>query len=201
MSTVRENTRGRLYCLVLYPDNEEHLRVINLLKSKYNILGILHDRDIYEEDNEDTGAKKGDIKKAHHHIMVKFENARYLNALAGELNIDPQFLQKVSSFEGMAKYFLHTDYPLKAHYEKYELYGLLIDEAMKVLDKKSADIQLCEIIDFLEHQKYLMPFPMFVKWLMTNGYCSTYRAFSATIRDIYYFYQDKYIVENKNKYK
>ncbi|MCH5315274.1 MAG: hypothetical protein J1E81_05120 [Eubacterium sp.] len=187
------NPRGRVFCLVLYPENEEHQRVIDLLKRSYNILGICHDRDTYEEDNEETGAVKGERKKLHHHIIVKFENARYLVALSNELDCEPNLIQKVDSFEGMAKYLLHTDYPQKARYQKCELYGLLIDEAIKVLDKKSADVQLCEIIEFLQKSRYLLPFPAFITWLCTNGYYSTYRANYSAIKDCYYYYQGRYL--------
>lgn len=193
----RGSTRGRIFCLVLYPENEEHCRVIELLKSKYNVLGICHDRDIYEEDNEETGAKKGEIKKLHHHIIVKFENARSLNALAKELGCESNLIQKVDSFEGMCKYLLHMDYPQKTQYQKCELYGLLIDYAMKYIDKVDEDIQLMQIIDYLENYNHLLPLPMFIRWICTHGYYSTYRRNAGTIKDLYFFYQSKYIYQEK----
>lgn len=191
--TKRGNSRGRIFCLVLYPENDIHNEVIKLLQGKYNILGICHDRDVYEEDNEETGTKKGDIKKCHHHIIVKFENARNLNALAKELNCESNLIQKVDSFEGMCKYLLHKDYPQKTQYQKCELYGNLIDYAMKYIDKTDPDIQLMEIIDYLENYNSLLPLPMFMRWICTHGYSGTYRKFTSTIKDLYYYYQGKYL--------
>ncbi len=201
MSNKRVTTRGRLFCLVLYPENDNHRRLIQLLKQKYNILGIYHDRDIYDEDNEETGAKKGDIKKLHCHIMVEFENARYLNALAKELDIEPNLIQKVQSFEGMTKYFTHQDYPLKAQYQRSELFGTLIDKAMKCIDKTSPDLQICEIIEYLQKQKYLIPFPQFITWLCSNGYYSTQHANYALVKDLYYWYQGGYLSRENKEYK
>lgn len=187
------NPKGRIFCLVLYSENEEHRETIDLLRRRYNILGICHDRDTYEEDNEETGTKKGDPKKIHHHIIVKFENARYLNGLAEELDCESNLIQKVDSFEGMARYLLHADHPLKAQYEKCELYGSLVDYALKLIDKKEPDVQFCEILELLAKTKYYVPLPVFLSQLSRNGYYKTYRANYPAIRDCYYYYQGRYL--------
>lgn len=187
------NPRGKLFCFILYPENENHQRVITLLKERYNILGIFHDRDVWEETDEEKGQIEGEPKKPHHHIMVKFENARYKNALAKELGCESNLIQKIGSFKSMAIYFLHRDYPQKAQYKPSELYGLLIDDAMKCLGRSEEDVQVLEIISFLKELNHYLTFPEFIEWICTHGYWSTYRRSASTIERIYYFYQGKYL--------
>lgn len=61
--------RDRKFVAVLYPEDPTHVACIDKLKSGgYNFAGILHDEDIYED-----GDNKGEKKKPHWHIVIKFK--------------------------------------------------------------------------------------------------------------------------------
>lgn len=45
----------------------------------------------------------------HYHFYVEFPNPRSLNAIAEELNIPPNMLEKVRAPQGLLKYLTHTD--------------------------------------------------------------------------------------------
>lgn len=190
------NPKGRLFCLVLYPDdNAEHQRVLDLLKKQYMILGICHNRDVWHEydDNFAEGEHyEGEIKKAHHHVIVKFENARYLCALAKELGCEPNLIRKLGSFRSMAIYLTHRDYPQRAQYKTDEFYGLLIGDLMKVIGDDTPEVQLLEILTYLKGLNSYMSYTDFNIFLCTNGYASTLKKYGSQIRDCFYECQGKY---------
>lgn len=187
------NPRGKIFEMILYPDdNEEHKRVLEILKQHYMILGMYHNRDVYEEDNEELGHKKGELKKPHHHVIVKFENARYKNALAKELGVEPNLLQKLGSFRSQVIYLTHRDYPFKAQYKPSEFYGLLIGDAIKCLGDDTPDVQFVEILTYLKGLNRYMSYTDFLIWCSTNGYASTLKRYGFQIRDAFYECQGKY---------
>lgn len=72
--------RDRKFCAVLYPEDETHVAAIEKLKSGgYNFATILHDKDVYED-----GEHKGETKKSHWHVVVRFKNAVWNTAIAKE---------------------------------------------------------------------------------------------------------------------
>lgn len=211
MSENKSKIRGKIYCLMLYPDdNDEHRRIIELLRNRYNCLGMCHDRDTWDNESiEEYKAKHngecpysvGETKKIHHHIIVKFENARYLNALAKELNCEPNLIQKVSSFKSMALYMTHRDYPQKAQYQNCEFYGPLTAEVMRVIDKPCEDIQIIEIAKMLKSLKHDISYTDFVITLSTNGYYSCWRRNERAIQRFYDEYRERYYRFEHNGYR
>lgn len=190
------NPRSKLFCLVLYPEeNAEHQRVLTLLKEHYVILGINHNRDVWHEYDDnflDGNHYEGEIKKPHHHVIVKFENARYLCALAKELGCEHNLIRKIGSFRSMAIYLTHRDYPKKAQYNTNEFYGLLIGDLMKCIGDDTPDVQFLEILVYLKGLDRYMSYTDFNIFLCTNGYASTLRKYSSQIRDCFYECQGKY---------
>lgn len=190
------NPRGKLFCFVLYPeDNEEHKRVLDTLKTNYMILGINHCRDVwhkYDDKFEEGEHYEGELKKAHHHVIVKFENARYQQALAKELSCEPNLLRKIGSFRSMVIYLTHRDYPQKAQYKPDEFYGLLLGDAMKCLGDDSPDVQLLEIVSYLENLNRYMSYTEFIKFCCTYGYTSTLKRFGPQIERVFNEQQGKY---------
>lgn len=78
----------------------------------------LHDKDTFEVDSEEVKsgkAKVGDIKKAHWHYVIKFDNPRSLNEVRQEMNKYGDVLVCFSEI-GTCRYFCHLDNPEKAPY-------------------------------------------------------------------------------------
>lgn len=87
--------RDRKFCAVLYPEDETHVAAIEKLKSGgYNFAAILHDKDVYED-----GEHKGETKKPHWHVVVRFKNAVWNTAIAKELGIQPNYLEACANVD------------------------------------------------------------------------------------------------------
>lgn len=190
------NPRGKLFCFVLYPeDNEEHKRVLDTLRAHYVILGINHCRDVwhkYDDNFEEGEHYEGELKKAHHHVIVKFENARYQQALAKELSCEPNLLRKIGSFRSMVIYLTHRDYPQKAQYKPNEFYGLLLGDAMKCLVDDNLDCQLVDLLNYIKSLDRFMSYTDFLIWCGSSGYSKVLRHYRGYIRDAFYECQGKY---------
>lgn len=59
-----QDKRYRNFRLLLYPDNPSHnLAAIRLSTAEYNAVGMLHDMDIYTDDDPERGIVKGEFEK------------------------------------------------------------------------------------------------------------------------------------------
>lgn len=133
---------SRVIGIVLYQDNENHLKEIEQLRADPRAVGIYHDRDLTDE---------GEFKKPHYHFLYKFDNPSTFGSL---LKIFPDheehLLYYVNSFKGQARYLLHMDNPEKAQYLQDDLIGnaRLIKKYLNSDDKFADD--LIKITRFIE---------------------------------------------------
>lgn len=171
----KNNPKSRIWSIELYPENDKHNEILSKLYNGYNFIGVLHDRDIYEDDNEELGHKKGDLKKPHYHIILKFENARYKSALSNELELEENLIQKLSSYKSYLIYMTHRDYPQKAQYDIEEFFGSLKLEAIKELGTNSESNQFFEILNYIKFQNKYIKFQDISEFVFQYGYYSTYR--------------------------
>lgn len=118
------NPRSRCFNLLLYPDDPTHnFLILQLMAGNYDCAYCLHDKDTYLFD---TGEHKaGELKKAHYHVVIEFPNKKYLNALAEELGIEKNYIQKTDSFKGSLKYLIHYGDETKYQYDFDEVQGSL----------------------------------------------------------------------------
>lgn len=116
-----EKYRDRKFCALLYPEDPTHAACMDKLKSGgYNFAAILHDKDIYED-----GDHKGEIKKPHWHVVMKFPNAVWSTALAKELGIAPNYLEKCKSLDSSLLYLVHSGFDDKYQYDLKDVFGTL----------------------------------------------------------------------------
>lgn len=122
--------RDRKFCLLLYPEDQTHAACMELLKSGgYSYAAILHDKDVYED-----GDQKGELKKAHWHVVVKFKNAVWNSAIAKELGIAPNYIQECRNLDSALLYLVH--YGLedeKAQYDLESVFGPLASKLATLL--------------------------------------------------------------------
>ena len=116
--------RSRCYHLVLYKEDLEHLRVIDLIEQHYNYACILHDKDLSE--------KTGDVKKEHYHYILYFENAISLNSLANQLELKPNYIRTEELRKGLL-YLIHYNHKDKYQYSVDEVEGPLKDRLLNYL--------------------------------------------------------------------
>ena len=135
--------RDRKFCAVLYPEDETHIDCMERLKTGgYNFAAILHDQDI----NED-----GELKKPHWHIVVKFPNAVWNEALAKELGITPNYLEKARSLDSALLYLVHFGYEDKYQYDIQEVFGTLQTRLASLLADTDESTRALTIYDLIRN--------------------------------------------------
>lgn len=150
-----EKFRSRNFCFVLYPEDKTHVDAVAKLSEGYKYLAVLHDRDVYDADDTDDDALVGTPKKEHWHIVVKFPQARWNSAVAKELGIAENYVQKCVSLESYLIYMLHADLPHKAQYDKSEAFGTMTKDLLRALQTvKTPDEKALEVIDIIDSMGY-----------------------------------------------
>lgn len=186
--------RSHIFRVVLYPDNPDHMLAIMQLQSlEFPAVGIKHDKDVYTDDTDDH--KAGEIEKEHFHFVVRYKNAHYLVSFAKSLGIDPRFVKTGNSYKGCVRYLLHLDDPDKYQYERSELVGFSVPEALKLLDDEPQELKAFRIRDFIYHYNgYLEDDTLFV-WCYTNGVLNVLNRYRGLLEKLVYQHNKRYFDE------
>lgn len=139
--------RDRKFCAVLYPEDPTHAACIEKLKTGgYNFAAILHDEDVYED-----GDHKGEKKKPHWHVVIKFPNAVWNEALAKELGITSNYLEKAKSLDSALLYLVHFGYEEKYQYDLQQVFGSLQTRLASLLNDTDESTRAMNIYDMIRN--------------------------------------------------
>lgn len=138
-------TRSRYWATIVYPESAV-TGWLGLLQSMglQAVLSPLHDRDLYDYTDEKKGFKKGDIKKAHYHLVFLFDSLKssvQVKEITDKIGSVGQL--KVLSISGTIRYLTHKDCKDKAHYNEEDLLaigGAEIEKYLKTESEKDDDI-------------------------------------------------------------
>lgn len=154
------------YMINLYPENEEHMKALEYIKWNMNYAYILHDKDITDD---------GEIKKEHIHVVVKFDNARELKALASELNIEPNMIKFMNSIKYSIRYLTHKDQKNKAQYNFEQIKTNMVD-IKKYFKEESTEVEdmkkILEFIFSIDRYLYLCEV---LEYVLSENIYATYR--------------------------
>lgn len=153
---MAERVRSRTFDLLLYDEDPTHKACLDKLATGYKYIAIKHDKDTWtEDDNPPDGVNVGDLKKPHWHVIVRFPQARWNTALASELGIALNYIQKCASYDGSLLYLIHKGLPDKHQYDPSECIGTLIKDLEKALDNESdTDEKMQDVIDILDEREH-----------------------------------------------
>lgn len=195
---IEEPVKARTYRLLLYPDNPKHnLAIIELCNSPYAV-GILHDNDVYEQDDEETDdSNVGEKKKSHYHFVLKFSNPRYKSGVANSLDIEERFVFDCDNFKGAVRYLTHIDYPDKYQYDKANLIGGLKSSVLKYFDDEPEDFKIIQILNYIDDYNGYLKTRDLTLWCCQNGYYSALRRSGWIIRDILVEQHEKFFILHK----
>lgn len=113
--------RSRCHVAVLYPEDPTHVAAIEkLMQGGYNFAAILHDEDVYED-----GEHKGEKKKRHWHVVLRFKNASWNTSIAKDLGITSNYLETCKDLDASLLYLVHYANPEKAQYDYEKVFGPL----------------------------------------------------------------------------
>lgn len=178
MSSVSVNERSRVFNLLLYPNEDKsHQKALQYIEQHFNSYAyICHDRD---KDNQ------GELKKSHTHIVLQFNNAKWKNSLAEELNITSNYIEKSRSLEKSLLYLIHFNDSDKEEYFLKEVKGPLTSKLDLLLLKKNSSEEdiIISLLDYIKSQDYLT-ITEFVTFTCSCGLYSYYRRSQSTFKTI-----------------
>ena len=139
-----EKFRSRKMCMLLYPEDETHKKALEYIKLNYDYAMITHDQDLNEE---------GEIKKSHTHIVITFPNAKWKTAIADELGITLNYIEKCRSLDNALEYLIHYNDDTKHQYDIEEVQGSLKSQLKKIIlnDGKDENVKAYELITYIEN--------------------------------------------------
>lgn len=174
------NFKSRVHHLVIYPQEDEtHKKALEKIQRNYSHAFICHDFDTYDDDVvDDAGVivhKKGELKKAHTHVIVQLPHARYRNAFCKNIDILPNYDLNDTLHHGLL-YLIHYEDINKYQYNLDEVQGNLKQWIVEFLNKKyNTDEQnMYDLLLYIDSQKYIT-YTNLMKWACKNGYWSTLR--------------------------
>lgn len=97
--------KSRSLMIVLYPESQQEA-IDNICKN-FSHVGMLHDKDVDDD---------GNLKKAHWHFVLRFNQARWSSGVAKELGIEDHF-ESTKSIPLACRYLCHLDDPDKYQYD------------------------------------------------------------------------------------
>lgn len=145
--------RSRKHCLLLYPDDSSHVDALKHIERYYNYAYILHDKD---------KDKEGKLKKAHWHVVVRFQNATYNTAFAKELGIAINYIQECRNDDAALQYLIHWNEETKEHYDFGDVKGPLRKKLKKLLDDEVVpqSTKAQQIIKYIDSSGYLSAYQL-----------------------------------------
>lgn len=178
--------RTRLWGLLLYTDNENHMLALELIKNNYEYIYIIHNKDYIENEP----------KKEHIHLIIEFPNARYKKPIASELGISTKWVRPIRYIDNALLYLVHANSNNKYQYEVSDLIGTkrLKDKFHKATDRqdyRSETEKLELIFQWLEkNKKYKLN--NLIQYCLENKLYSEFRRNYIIIKDLsaenYYSY-------------
>ncbi len=168
------NERSLNWCLVLYPqEDNSHKLALDYIISHYSYAYIKHDRDILDD---------GSLKKEHVHVVIKFNNYRWRNAIAEELKITPNYLEKCRNLENALKYLIHFNNEDKAQYDISEVNGDLKLKLSNYLEhtEKSESDKVLELLYYINSFDNFITLNDFIHYVCSIGLYDVYRRSATT---------------------
>ena len=171
--------RDRKFCAVLYPEDETHVAAIEKLKSGgYNFAAILHDKDVYED-----GEHKGETKKPHWHVVVRFKNAVWNTAIAKELGIQPNYLEACANVDSALLYLVHFGNEDKFQYEYEAVFGPLRVRLSTLLAEPDEGARVLNLVDIVDNAPGPIGYSELIKKAVAAGiYADLRRMGSIAVR-------------------
>lgn len=165
---------------IIYYFNDFYDNFFDYISNNYKYAYILHDKDYLED---------GTLKKEHYHVLLFFDNARYLSSIVKEFerfNINLNQFSFIKNKKKAIRYLIHIDNKNKYHYELSDIISNLEDISSYFNDDNS--IEQNDVIKIIEYiKKY--PFISFYDlayYVSTNNLWSTYRRNYSILKDIIY---------------
>lgn len=180
--------RDRKFCAVLYPEDPTHVACMEkLLSGGYNYAAILHDKDVYED-----GDHKGELKKQHWHVVLRFKNAVWNTAVAKELGIEPNYLQACGNIDGALAYLVHYGYDDKAQYDLEQVRGPLSVRLASLLTDSDESTRAMNIFDIIRNSPGIVTYTEIFEKVCKAGLYGDFRRMGTGVMALINDHNDEY---------
>ena len=154
---MTDKVRSRLWCVLLYPDDDSHMKALDIIRSSYSYVGILHNKDTWTEEDEINNSehKTGELKKPHYHIILKFAQPRWNTSISSELGIALNYFEPCRSFNNAGVYLVHSGIDDKFQYDISELEGSLAPDVVKALSPRSENERIILLLSLIDDMGWI----------------------------------------------
>lgn len=201
---AKDKYRSRVHMLLLYPDNEQHAQAIEKIKQSYDYAMILHDKDTWTEEDEKKNPdhKAGEVKKAHYHVVLRFQQAVWSSAICKNLGIEQNYIEDVKKFDNALQYLIHYNDNDKVQYSVDDVKGNLKTKLVESINKveKSEGEKVVELIEFINEYDGILTVTEFASYCAMNGYWAEFRRSGAIFCKIIDEHNMKYREKNGDNY-
>lgn len=172
MKNGMKNVRSKYWTLILYDESENLNFKDKIEKIKcYEYLYIKHNKDIIPE--------TGELKKTHYHVVIKFNNYKWLNSLAEELDIPFNYFEPVRNLNNILCYLIHYNEENKFHYNICDVKGSSIfkNRLVKVINNfdSTEEEKISLIFNFIVLQNKKINFSDLVDFVLKKGLWAEFR--------------------------
>lgn len=165
-----EEIKSRVFKLLLFADNPEHMRVLRRIRRLYAdvFIGIWHI--LWDDDGQEIITGHG---KKHAHVILNLNNPVYWRAVCKKLGFvsaesEPDYRfcwplgyrytdhleQRSETLKGAYVYLTHTNAPLKEQYDAARLFGapdLIKDAAAAILAYQMRNMTMSQAVEMALH--------------------------------------------------
>ena len=171
-----DHEKSRVWCMLLYPDNEVHAQVLKTVFSDFVAIGALHDQDI---------GKDGNKVKDHYHIVLYFTSPVRKATIRNQYPaLEERFYHSRKDVKVQVRYLLHMDSPSKYQYPISYLEGN-IERFGKYVDGEQYECSQVEQIIKIIKQTNGCDLADLILMFCDHNLYSTYRRNAYTFNLIY----------------
>lgn len=169
---MNKNIRSLYWGLILYDDSENlnfNDKIITIAQN-YDYVYIKHDKDI---------DANGNLKKIHYHIILKFNNYKWLKSLSDELNIPMNYFEKINSLNNMLVYLIHYNNADKYQYSLNEVMGtsnlkIKLNKCISNIENSEED-KIMLILDHIYSCTTRLSYRDLVSFILNKGLWAEFR--------------------------
>lgn len=170
------------YNLILYRDSldYDYHKVIDFIVQNWTTYGYIE----HEPEKDET--------KKHTHVLVHFNNKRYISSIAKELNIKENYIQPCNLIPFL-RYLIHLDDEDKIQYSPYEVVGPLQKRLLEIVKNSSMSEseQVSCILEYIFEFDGFLHLCTLIQFVLQNGCYSSFRR-------NYHFFKDLVLEHNQN---
>lgn len=163
------NKEYQSFMIILYPDDDTHIKALNYIEDNFSYAYILHNLDIDDD---------GNLKKPHYHVIIHFSDSEKhsISWLSDTLSIPCNYIThtKKSYIHGL-RYLVHADDKNKYQYDPQNVVGPLTETLLKSLKNEIENLKVREIIDLIENYNGVIDIKDFSKVMCELNLYSYYR--------------------------